>query len=112
MNLNEDVIKSVKERINGDTKVVTFSHFLPRRELLPPRDKLLIKYLPKFVGALRLDQQLRSVGSSIHIYGHTHIDGDISIDGVRYVQQALSYPQERAGWKAKYITLPYLPKLL
>ncbi len=76
-------------------RVVTFSHFLPRPELLPPVKHLRFKELPRLSGTLRLEAQLRAAGSSLHIFGHTHIPWDECIDGVRYLQNPLAYPHER-----------------
>ncbi|MDB4949800.1 MAG: hypothetical protein JWM27_2449 [Gemmatimonadetes bacterium] len=69
-----------------DAPVVTFSHFVPRPELVPPVRYLSFKGLPKVAGSLRIDQQLRAVGSRVHVFGHTHLADDRVIDGVRYVQ--------------------------
>jgi hypothetical protein len=78
-----------------DAPVVTFSHFLPRRDLLPPAKYLRFKGLPRVAGCAGLDAQLRRVGSRAHVFGHSHIDCDREIDGVRYVQNALRYPRDR-----------------
>jgi hypothetical protein len=78
-----------------DAPVITFSHFLPRPECLPPKEVLWIKFLPKVVGTTKLDAQLRSINSIIHCFGHTHIDCNKIIDGVHYVQLSLKYPKER-----------------
>ncbi len=43
----------------------------------------------------RLESQLRAAGSGVHIFGHTHIPWDETIEGVRYVQNPLAYPHER-----------------
>ncbi|EGG14988.1 hypothetical protein DFA_09808 [Cavenderia fasciculata] len=114
LNINDQRIKEFKEthKSNYPENVITFSHFVPRRELLPPREKLIRKHLPLVVGCLQLDDQLRSINSNTHIFGHTHIDYDVKIDGVRYVQNAFSAPQERVGWKKPYITEPYRPVLV
>ena len=87
-----------------DKPVITFSHFLPRRELLPDADRLRFKGLPQVAGSVKLDRQIRAVGSTIHVFGHSHINRDQTIEGVRYVQHALLYPKERewlgrAGYK-------------
>ena len=42
-----------------------------------------------------LDEQIRRLGSAVHVFGHSHINRDLRIDGVRYVQHALRYPKER-----------------
>jgi Icc-related predicted phosphoesterase len=78
-----------------DAPVISFSHFLPRPECLPPRERLFIPYLPKVVGSLKLDEQIRSINSIRHVFGHTHINWNALIDGVHYIQLALKYPKER-----------------
>lgn len=77
--------------------VISFSHFLPRRDLLPPREKLRFKNLPKVSGCARLDEQIRRLKSTTHVFGHSHINIDRVIDGVRYVSNALLYPKERTA---------------
>jgi len=46
------------------------------------------------MGTRRLDAQVRRVGSSIHVYGHSHLNRETYLDGVRYVNNALGYPTE------------------
>lgn len=83
-----------------DAPVISFSHFLPRRDLLPPVEHLKFKSLPKVAGCLSLDVQIRELNSIIHVFGHSHIDCDRAIDGVRYVQHALRYPRERKSLRS------------
>jgi predicted phosphodiesterase len=78
-----------------DAPVVTFSHFLPRRDLLPAALFLRFRGLPLVAGCAGLDAQLRRAGSRTHVFGHSHIDCDQEIEGVRYVQNALRYPRDR-----------------
>ena len=89
LNLNEPVLKEY------DRPVITFSHFLPRRELLPALDKLRFKGLPRVAGTADLERQIRATGSVMHVFGHSHINRDQTIDGIRYVQHAMLYPRER-----------------
>lgn len=78
-----------------DGPVVSFSHFLPRRDLLPPAERLRFKGLPKVAGCAALDDQIRQLQSCVHVFGHSHISCDRVIDGVRYIQNPLRYPRER-----------------
>jgi predicted phosphodiesterase len=75
--------------------VISFSHFLPRRELLPPTERLRFKGLPKVAGCTGIDAQIRRLQSRMHIFGHSHIGCDRVIDGIRYIQNPLRYPRER-----------------
>ena len=78
-------------------QTISFSHFLPRPELLPSIQNLRFKGLPMVAGSARLEEQLRATGADIHIFGHSHIHCDKTLDGVRYIQQPLAYPKERRG---------------
>jgi predicted phosphodiesterase len=80
-----------------DDPVISFSHFLPRRDLLPAVERLRFKGLPKVAGCAALDTQIRSLNARIHVFGHSHISCDCVIDGVRYVQHPLRYPRERTS---------------
>jgi predicted phosphodiesterase len=80
-----------------DGEVITLSHFLPRRDLLPDTSELTFKALPQVAVCRRLDEQLRGVGSRVHVFGHSHIPCDRVVDGVRYVQNAFGYPREGAS---------------
>jgi len=78
-----------------DAPVITFSHFIPRSDLLPPKEYLRITWLASVSICAALDSQIRKLNSSVHICGHTHTTFDRVIDGVRYVQNAVRYPKER-----------------
>ena len=89
LRMNEPHIKTY------DAPVITFSHFLPRPDLLPPREYLKINWLPNVSICAALDDQIRALKSVIHVCGHTHISFDRVVDDVRYVQNAVRYPHER-----------------
>ena len=99
-------ISSLMLKMNGEIEaptgktVISFSHFLPRPDLLPHVDYLRFKGLPRVACCAALDSRIRSLGSSIHIFGHSHINLDRTIDGVRYVQHAMLYPKERSMLRA------------
>lgn len=85
--------------------IVSFSHFLPRRECLPRREFLFHKFLPKVVGSNKLESQIRRLGTDMHFFGHTHINWDKTIDGIRYIQKSLGYPSERNSWKKNFVSM-------
>jgi predicted phosphodiesterase len=75
-------------------KVITFSHFLPRIDLMPafiPRER---RFMYPVLGTTRLEQQLRMLNASIHVYGHSHVNRRTSIEGVSYINNAFGYPSE------------------
>jgi predicted phosphodiesterase len=79
---------------NDASKVITFSHFLPRIDLVPSHVPSRHRLLDPVLGSTRLEQQLRALGSSLHVYGHSHINRRVSLDGVTYINNALGYPGE------------------
>lgn len=95
-------------RRSYDAPVVSFSHFLPRRELMFPNG---LKPVPRWsrrtdgrgvqfnfsrvAGSTRLEEQIRTLGSRVHVYGHQHRNRDLVINGIRYVSNCLGYPHER-----------------
>jgi Icc-related predicted phosphoesterase len=77
-----------------DGTVITFSHFLPRIDLLSPF-AICGSRLNPVLGSTRLERQLRRLKSTIHVYGHSHINGERHIQGVNYVNNAFGYPNEQ-----------------
>jgi hypothetical protein len=76
--------------------VISFSHFLPRLELIPEKRFLFLPTLSKAVGSDYLRARVAEIGPTLHLFGHTHFGWDATLDdGVRYVQAPLSYPAER-----------------
>jgi predicted phosphodiesterase len=86
--LNDELI------VPDEGKVITFSHFLPRIDLMPSFIPKANRLLYPVLGSTRLEHQLRRFNSSIHIYGHTHVNRQVAIDGVSYVNNAFGYPHE------------------
>ena len=75
-------------------RVITFSHFLPRIDLVPAFVPRRHRLLDPVLGSTRLERQLRELDSEIHVYGHSHINRSVCIDGVTYVNNAFGYPGE------------------
>lgn len=75
-------------------KVITYSHFLPRLDLMPSYIPCVSRQLYPVLGSTRLDRELRALRSSLHVYGHSHVNRHVTIDGVTYVNNAFGYPSE------------------
>ncbi len=89
-----------------DEPVISFSHFLPRQDLLfgTEYEEILGSLLKqrkhwfnfsRVAGSTRLEEQIRQVGSQIHVYGHQHRNHQQRVDGVLYISHCLGYPHER-----------------
>ncbi len=74
--------------------VITFSHFLPRIDIMPQQIPVRHRFVYPVLGTTALEKQLRDVGSSVHIYGHSHVNRHVSVDGVTYINNAFGYPAE------------------
>ncbi len=102
--------------------ILTFSHFLPRRDLImslkrpvdregrPFKDPHPRFNFSRFAGSSHLDIQLRALGARFHIYGHQHRNRYREIDGVCYFSHNLGYRRERAF--AGIDDKSYFPKLV
>ncbi len=94
--------------ISGAEFVITFSHFLPRIDVLPWQSRIYRRLLHPVLGAERIDRQLRAFKSKIHVYGHSHFNQYICIDGITYVNNALGYPHE-TGITSKRLLRLHVP---
>lgn len=114
--LNEEFVSR-----DYDAPVISFSHFLPRGELIPASEQemkrveekrkqlnLPVLHNPRaegsqiqfnftrFAGCKIIEKQIRRLGSKVHIHGHQHRNRDRVIDEVRYLSFCLGYPRERS----------------
>ncbi len=78
----------------GVSRIISFSHFMPRIDLLPSYVSSRHRMLDPVLGSTRLERQLRALGSNMHVYGHSHINRRIELDGVTYINNAFGYPRE------------------
>jgi predicted phosphodiesterase len=89
ISLNEPFL-TVKNR-----HIISFSHFLPRLDLMPFYIPQGNRYIYPVLGTHRLELQIRRLGSQIHIYGHSHVNQHTRKDNVTYINNAFGYPQEK-----------------
>ena len=75
--------------------LVTFSHFVPRIDLVPEKRFLYVPALNKAVGSRPLGDRIGRLAPEAHVFGHTHFGWDATLDGTRYLQACLAYPSER-----------------
>lgn len=75
-------------------KVITFSHFMPRVDLMPSVIPEKKRFLYPVLGTTILEEQVRTIGPKIHIYGHTHVNRRLERDGILYINNAFGYPRE------------------
>ncbi|KAL8443947.1 hypothetical protein Emed_006490 [Eimeria media] len=69
--------------------VISFSHFLPRVELATfyPLTPSALAYV---MGSTRIDEQLREAGSSLHVFGHSHLNLDTRIEVINHIMSSRS----------------------
>lgn len=97
---DEDEITGHFLRLNTDRlgirnkHVITFSHFVPRIDLLPAFIPEKRREVYPMLGSVLLEQQIRAVKPALHIFGHSHINLEVAVDGIRYLNSALGYPHE------------------
>lgn len=88
----------------GD-KVITFSHFVPRIDVMPKNMPKAAAALYPVLGTSRLERQLRRLNPAIHVYGHSHINRNVTIDGVAYINNAFGYPHEASIAKKRLLCI-------
>jgi predicted phosphodiesterase len=79
--------------------VISFSHFLPRIDVMPsfiPESK---RILYPVLGTSRLEQHVRQLQPWMHVYGHSHVNQQVVLDGIAYLNNAFGYPSET--WTSK-----------
>lgn len=88
-----DAMNVMPDTSSFDT-VYSVSHFVPRIDLMPARYPEKHKALFPVLGTDRLEHRIRSLGSTKHFYGHSHLNRNKEIDGVTYINNAFGYPKE------------------
>lgn len=92
-----------------DIFLITTSHFMPRRELVPRLATWVRPTISYVLGSPKLEDCIRDMHSQLHVSGHSHMDHDTTLQGIRYLQHAYGHPGERKQWWKS--DAPYFPKL-
>ncbi|MCP4131196.1 MAG: metallophosphoesterase [bacterium] len=74
--------------------IITFSHFLPRIDLMPFYIPASKRILYPVLGTGLLEEQVRALKSNIHIYGHSHLNMRVRRENTLYINNAFGYPYE------------------
>jgi len=85
----EETATGAASRSSSMLHIITFSHFVPRQECYPGRLQLA-----GVMGCREIEEQVRECKAECHVFGHSHIAVDRHLDGVRYVQHPLGYPND------------------
>ncbi len=75
-------------------QVISFSHFLPSIAVMPAQIPAHRRRVYPVLGSERLGEQVLQLQPDIHVYGHSHVNQDIELDNIRYVNNAFAYPSE------------------
>lgn len=78
----------------ADRPVISFSHFLPRLDTLPRAIDPREYFLSPVLGTQGLREQVDQLRPAVHVFGHSHINVDLVLDGTRYLNNAFGYPKE------------------
>ena len=75
--------------------IITFSHFLPRVDIMPsiiPKDNYK---LHPVLGSAKIEAQIRELKPDIHVFGHSHVNLKKEVEGTVYINNAFGYPYEK-----------------
>ncbi len=77
-----------------NTTLISFSHFMPRIDIMPAQVPELRRFIYPVLGSSALEVQVRQLQPQIHVYGHSHLNRHIKLDGTVYINNAFAYPSE------------------
>jgi predicted phosphodiesterase len=86
--MNEPFLETVNQW------VISFSHFLPRIDLMPGFIPASKQTIYPVLGTTLLESQIQRLNSAIHIYGHSHVNTHAVKDNRLYINNAFGYPYE------------------
>lgn len=75
---------------------ITFSHFLPRIDLMPSYIPHAKRIIYPVLGTDKLENLIQAINPDVHIYGHSHVNHSKVIHNTRYINNAFGYPHEKS----------------
>lgn len=100
LGLNNQHLSHTKDRFT-----ISFSHFLPRIDLMPefiPENK---RFVYPVLGSEELGIQVDQINSDIHVYGHSHVNQIKISNNVKYINNAFGYPNEKNFTRKELVTI-------
>lgn len=88
-----------------NSTVISFSHFMPRLDLISNFIPASLHYLNPVMGSTLIEQQIRILRPQIHIFGHRHFNCQTHIDGILYINNAFGYPCEQSITNKKLLCI-------
>jgi predicted phosphodiesterase len=93
--INQYFLEQNKPHLNlTNQTVISFSHFVPRIDLMPSYIPQKFRYIYPVLGSNKIEQQIRQLKPDLHIYGHSHVNRNVVIDDIQYINNAFAYPRE------------------
>jgi Icc-related predicted phosphoesterase len=86
--------KNAYRRQSEHEVIVSYSHFLPRIDVMPDRIPPEKRYIYPVLGSHALGEQVKALKPAVHVYGHSHVNRRVELDGTLYVNNAFAYPHE------------------
>jgi len=74
--------------------LISYSHFLPRLDLMPSYIPEKKRNVYPVLGSNALGEQISKLNPDIHVYGHSHVNQMVEIDNTKYINNAFGYPSE------------------
>ncbi|HET9284175.1 MAG TPA: metallophosphoesterase [Candidatus Angelobacter sp.] len=84
---------------------ISISHFLPRIDLIPDYVSPTTRMLFPVFGSNAIEGHIRRLHSNIHVYGHSHLNQSVVLDGVHYINNAYGYPSEIHITQKKFVCI-------
>ena len=75
--------------------LISFSHFLPRLDVMPAQIPEHRRRVYPVLGSVQLGEQVKRLRPDIHVYGHSHVNQSVTLDGISYINNAFAYPDEQ-----------------